>query len=118
MIMVEQVFAQAMLLSGEICAQQEPMLKVLCQSAVNSLTARLRPGLRPADCKADFIAAASLYALAALSELDEIGNLDRMQVGDVTMVRSSRSPAAACLRSQANLMMGPYLQDRFSFRGV
>ncbi len=118
MTLVEQVFAQAALLSGQIGAAQEPMLQVLCQSAVTSLTARLRPGLGPEDCKADFIAAASLYALAALSELDEVGNLERMQIGDVTMQRRSKSPAAACLRSQAALMMGPYWADTFAFRGV
>ena len=118
MSILEQVFAQAMLLSGEITQKQEPMLRVLCQSAVNSLAARLRSGLGPEDCRADFIAAASLYALAALSELDEVGNLERMQIGDVTMVRRSKSPASACLRSQAVLMMGPYLADGFTFRGV
>lgn len=118
MTLAEQVFAQAVVLSGGITAAKEPMLQVLCQSAVNSLTARLRSALSPEDCKADFIAAASLYALAALSEVDEVGNLERMQIGDVTMVRRSQSPASACLRSQAALMMGPYLADGFSFRGV
>jgi len=44
--------------------------------------------------------------------------LERMQIGDVTMVRRSKSPAAACLRSQAGLMMSPYTADSFSFRGV
>ena len=118
MSLIDQVFAQAVLLSGEITTQQEPMLKILCQAAVTSLTARLRAGLDPDDCRADFIAAASLYALAALSELDEVGNLERMQIGDVTMVRRSKTPASACLRSQAALMMGPYTADRFTFRGV
>ena len=118
MSITDQVFAQAMLLSGAVTKEQEPLLQVLCQSAVNSLTARLRPGLSADDCKADFIAAASLYALASLSELDEVGQLERMQIGDVTMVRRSKSPASACLRSQAALMMGPYLVDKFAFRGV
>ena len=118
MSLVEQVFAQAVLLAGGVTAIKEPMLQVLCQAAVNSLAARLRPALSPEDCKAEFIAAASLYALAAFSEVDEVENLERVQIGDVTMVRRSDSPAAACLRSQAGLMMGPYLADGFSFRGV
>ncbi len=118
MTLTEQVFAQAALLSGAVSTAQEPMLQVLSQSAVSSLTARLRPGLTPEDCKADFIAAAGLYALAALSEVDEVSNLEKMQIGDVTMQRRSKSPAAACLRSQAALMMGPYMADSFAFRGV
>ena len=118
MSLVEQVFAQAVLLAGGVTASREPLLQVLCQAAVNSLAARLRPSLSPEDCKADFIAAASLYALAALSEVDEVTNLERMQIGDVTMVRRSDSTASACLRNQAGLMMGPYLADSFSFRGV
>ena len=118
MTLVEQVFAQAVLLAGGVTAIKEPILKTMCQAAVSSLAARLRQPLTPEDCKADFIAAASLYALAAFSEVDELANLERMQIGDVTMVRRSKSPAAACLRSQAALMMGPYLADRFSFLGV
>ena len=118
MTLFEQVFAQAALLVGGVEAQQEQVLRALCRAAVNSLSARLRPNLSPEDCKADFIAAASLYALAAWSEVDEVANLERMQIGDISMVRRSKSPAAACLRSQAGLMMGPYTVDRFSFRGV
>lgn len=118
MTLLEQVLAQAVLLAGGVEQAQQPVLQALCQAAVSSLTARLRPNLSPEDCKADFVAAASLYALAAWSEVDEVGNLERMQLGDISMVRRSKSPAAACLRSQAGLMMSPYTVDRFSFRGV
>ena len=118
MTLVDQIYAQALVMVGRLSQEQEELLKVLCRVARNTLTGRLRPGLTPEDCQADFIAAASLYALAALSELDEVGSLERMQIGDVSMVRRSKSPAAACLRSQAGLMMSPYTVDRFSFRGV
>ena len=118
MTILEQVFTQAALLAGGVEARQEPVLQALCRAAVSSLSARLRPNLSPEDCKADFIAAASLYALAAWSEVDEVQGLERMQIGDVSMVRRSKSPAAACLRSQAGLMMSPYTVDRFSFLGV
>ncbi len=118
MTLLEQIFAQAALLAGGVDEQQEQILQALCRAAASSLTARLRPNLSPEDCKADFVAAASLYALAAWSEVDEVANLERMQIADVTMVRRSKSPAAACLRSQAGLMMSPYTVDSFSFRGV
>ena len=38
--------------------------------------------------------------------------------GDLTIRKGSRAAAANCLRTQAELMMAPYLKDRFSFRGV
>lgn len=117
MTLTEQVYTQALLLAGSDSKVNEARLQVFCQSATVSLTAQLRQGLVPDDCKADFVAAASLYALAALSETDELTQLNHIQVGDVTMKRGG-SAAAACLRNQARLMMSPYLQDDFAFLGV
>lgn len=117
MTLTEQVFAQALLMAGEDSQVSEDVLAVLCQSATATLRDRLQEGLTPEDCKADFVAAASLYALAAASEADEMADFDHIQVGDVTMKRGGTA-AAACLRNQARLMMAPYLMDRFTFRGV
>ena len=72
MTLTEQIYAQALLLAGELEQRQTELLKVLCQGANNALAGRLRDGLTPEDCKADFIAAASLFALSALSAADEI----------------------------------------------
>ncbi|MBQ8579494.1 MAG: hypothetical protein IJ448_02225 [Oscillospiraceae bacterium] len=118
MTLTEQTCAQAALLAGKLQPRQEQLLMLLCRSAVNSLAARLRHGLQPEDCKADFIAAASLYALAALSEVDDVAQLDKIQIGDVTMQRGGRSAAASCLRKQAALLMDPYCEDHFAFRRV
>ena len=68
--------------------------------------------------QADFIAAASLYALAALSDTEGMDGVEQMTAGDVTLRRSGNDAAANCLRYQAELMIGPYLKDRFCFRGV
>lgn len=103
MILNEQVFSQAMLLAGELEDQQEALLKTLCGAATTSLSARLRDGIAPEDCRADFIAAASLYALAALNEAGGV---------------QSGSAASNCLRYQAQMIIGPYLKDRFTFREV
>jgi hypothetical protein len=94
------------------------MLEVLCRSAENSLRSKLREGIRPEDCKADFVAAASLLALAALSELDDVAQMTQIQTGDLTLRRGSPDSAACCLRYQAEVMMMPYLKDRFAFLGV
>ena len=116
--MKEQVFAQARMLSGVEDAQQLELLRVFSQAAVISLTARLREGLTPADCVSDFVASASLFALAAFSETDPMTNAQQVQLGDVTVRPGGGSAAAKCLRYQAEMIMSPYCTDSFSFRGV
>ena len=118
MTLKEQVFAQAALLAGQLEGSRLEMLDVLCTASVAALTARLRPGLTPEDCKADFVAAASLYALAALNEVGDTDRLEEISAGDLTLRKSSADAAANCLRNQAEIMIVPYLKDRFSFRGV
>lgn len=118
MTLKDQVLAQALLLAGELDTRQTELLGALCTAATASLAARLRDGLSPQDCKADFVAAASLFALAALGSVDDAAQLEQFRIGDVTVYRGSRDAASNCLRNQAELMIAPYLKDRFSFRGV
>lgn len=117
MTLAQQVYAQAVLLVGDESDINTALLEIFSQSATNSLTVQLRAGLTPDDCKADFVAAASLYALAALAEADAMADVSHIQVGDVTMKRGGGA-ATACLRSQARMMMSPYLSDGFTFQGV
>ena len=118
MKLTEQVYAQAMLLAGSMVQEQEELLKLLCRSTCSSLESRLREGLSPEDCKADFIAAASLYALAAMAAVGDRDGLKEWKAGDVTLRRNTNDTASNCLYNQAELIIAPYLKDRFSFRGV
>ena len=118
MTLTEQIYAQARVLIRDLEDGDRPLLELLCRSAEVSLRAKLRSGVTPEDCKADFVAAASLYALAAMSEVDETAQMEQITAGDLTMRRSSCDAAACCLRYQAELMMLPYVADRFSFVGV
>lgn len=119
MTLREQVYAQAALLAGQLENQQADMLNVLCTAATASLTARLKDGLCPEDCKADFIAAASLFALAALNSVKDPGALAQFSAGDLTIKRGGAADTASnVLRNQAELMIAPYLKDNFSFMGV
>ena len=118
MMLADQVYAQSLLLSGDLTPRQSQILGMLCRSTVAALTSRLREGLTPEDCKADFIAAASLLALSALNGVDEEGAVEQITAGDFTIKTGGRDAAANCLRTQAELMMMPYLRDRFSFQGV
>lgn len=116
----EQVLAHALLLAGDVTEQQSQMLEVLCAAVVSSLRARLREGLTPDDCKADFVAAASLMALAALAGVSADVPVEQITAGDFTIRKGAVSHDAAsnCLRNQAEMMISPYLKDRFSFRGI
>ncbi len=118
MILTEQIFTQAMLMAGELEPKQETMLKMLCRGASASLVPRLREGITPEDCKADFVAAASLFALAALNDVTDESQVRQFSAGDVTVRTGNGDAASNCLRYQAQLIITPYLKDRFSFREV
>ena len=82
------------------------------------LAAEDAPGAQP-NCMGDFIAAASLYALAAFTETDGAMDPEVLRVADVTVQKAGASPATNCLRRQAELMIAPYLTcGSFSFRRV
>ena len=116
----DQVLAQALLLAGELTERQQMVLGALCTATTASLNARLREGLTAEDCKADFIAAASLLALAAMAGIAEDVPVEQITVGDFTVRKGALNHDAAsnCLRAQAELMIAPYLKDSFSFVGV
>lgn len=120
MMLKEQVFAQAMLLAGELDAQKTELLRVLCRVSTSSLAVQLKDGLTPDDCKADFIAAASLYALASLNSAEDTAALQEFKAGDLTVKQGggSRDAASRCLERQAEMIIAPYLKDRFAFLGV
>ena len=120
MMLKEQVFAQAMLLAGEQEPKKVELLRVLSAVSASSLAARLKEGLTPEDCKADFIAAASLYALASLNNAEDGTALQEFRAGDLTVKQGggSRDAASRCLERQAEMIIAPYLKDRFAFLGV
>ena len=120
MTLRDQVLTQSLLLAGELTERQTQLLGALCTATTASLQARLREGLTAEDCKADFIAAASLLSLAAMNSASNEEQTEQITVGDFS-VKNSRGgfdAASNCLRAQAELMIAPYLRDRFSFRGV
>ena len=115
MNLTDQIYAQALVMAGPLSPEQDALLRVLCQVAKASLAARLREGIAPEDCRADFVSAGSLLALAALSESD--GSPERFTAGELT-IQKSGGTAARCLRNQAELILMPYVRDGFTFLGV
>ena len=118
MTLKEQVFAQALMMTGELDGPQTDLLDALCGASTAALVARLRDGLNPDDCRADFVAAASLFALAAMNEAGLGMDMEEFRAGDLTVKRGGGDAASRCLRRQADLIIAPYLKDSFSFRGV
>ena len=119
MMLQQQVFAHAVLLAGELEEQETDLLQALCAAAAASLSARLKKGITPEDCKADFVASASLFALAELNSVKDGDALEQITAGDLTLRKvNSGDTASNVLRNQASLMIAPYLKDRFCFRGV
>ena len=120
MMLKEQVFAQAAILAGEMDQRQTELLRILCAVTVSTLEARLREGLTAADCKAEFIAAASLFALASLNSAGENETVQEFRAGDLTVKQGStgKDAASRCLQKQGELIIAPYLKDRFVFAGV
>ena len=120
MSLLEQIQAHAQLMAGPGSPQLTETLKTLCQASASYLERRLRDGLTPEDCKADFVAAASLLALAGLNSYRAEDFSEQVTVADFTLKTTTgyKDAAANCLKMQAELMIAPYLKDWFSFLGV
>lgn len=120
MMMEQQVYAQALLLTGQLEGKQAELLKVLCRAAASSLEARLKEGITPESCKGAFVAAASLYALADLTAVDDSTQVQEFRAGDLTVKKSGKDGAsgAPALQRQAEALMKPYVKDSFAFLGV
>lgn len=115
--MIGLVMDQVVRIAGANDPRQEVFLQLLCQAVVSELTEKLRADLKPEDCRAQFLTAASLYVLAAWAETDDNMNLQHIQVGDLMVKPGSRGSAARCMREHAARLLRPYCADNFSFGG-
>ena len=118
MSVADQVYAQVRFMADETAAENEALLRVLCQTVVAALTARLREELTPEDCLSDFVTAAGMYTLAIMAETGDLTGVEQLTAGDMTLRRGSTNRGADRLRSQAELLMAPYLKSAFTFLGV
>ena len=114
-MMKDQVFARAALQAGELDAQRQELLQVLCEAACASLEARLRDGISSEDCGELFATAACMYAMAALEGFSESVEF---KAGDLSVKKGARSEKSRELCCQADRLMAPFLKDSFVFSGV
>lgn len=113
MTVTDQVFSQAELLTGEPDASSRELLRLLCGAAVSALTAQLRDGVLPEDCREEFVAAASLWALSQWNRGEEV---QEFRAGDLTVKKGSTAPEG--LKQQALALLRPWLKSGFTFTGV
>lgn len=116
--MTQQVYGRARELADVEAGKQEKMLQILCWAALTALSARLRPEIAAEEYEAPLVEAASLYALAALWEVDPVNNCLQVRLGDMTLQPDSKGIGAQCLRQQADKLLLPYSRDGFIFQGV
>ena len=111
--MTDQVFARAVMLAGELNAEQQERLHLLCGVSIARLEAQLKDGLTAQDCGENFLTAAGCYSLAALGCFGP--EIQEFKAGDLTVKSGSGSSG---LERQAQALLAPYLKDRFLFAGV
>ena len=118
MTITEDVISQVSFMAPELIDCGEEMLRTVCASVVSSLTARLRDDIDPEDYQSEFVTAAGMYAVAALTELSDLSRVEQLTAGDLTVRKSNVNHAADYLRRQADMLMAPFTKAGFSFLGV
>ena len=106
-----------MLTAGFTQEERRELLRLLCGAAVSALSARLE--IPPEDCLEEFVAAASLYALAEWYCGKQRERFQEFRAGDLTVKPgegTALSPAS--LKAQAMELLRPYWKDSFRFQGV
>ncbi len=118
--MTEEIFELAKVL-GHVGTESEEALRRLCTVAEEELRGRMREGVAPEDCEAAFCMGAGWLALAGLCAGAGAERVEEFSTGGLTIRQGGGDSLerSAGLRRQAELVMGPYLEDRgFSFAGV
>lgn len=118
MTLTERVYTHARIMAHDLPEENQALLEAVCRAATADLKNRLRSGVEPEDCLEDFVTAAGMYAMAAMSDVTDLGQLEQVTAGDLTLRRKETDAAATCLRTQAAMLMAPYLEADFLFRGV
>lgn len=122
MALADEIYQMASVLAP--AQTDETILASLCRAAEQAVTARLRPGVTAQSCRDSFVYAAALIAVSYLPpSCQSAQQLRSFTVGEVSVTAADAaavSGAAACLRTQAELLMAPYCTSGggFAFVGV
>lgn len=117
MAIPDEIYATAAVFLGGQDERERAALMGLCKAAEAGLCARLRPGLTPDDCREALVCAAAWIALGQYAAGMQSDGVASFAAGDLKVTKQAAA-AIACLQTQAELLMAPYLRDSFRFRGV
>ena len=118
MALLDDIYTMAAVFAAPADDAEQAALRTLCQASADGLRARLRPGLTETDCRESFLCAAAWLALCAHSAGLGADGAASFAAGDLSVSLTGRSAAADALKTQAELLMAPYVEDGFRFRGV
>ena len=118
MNLTDQVVAHVRFLAPELIGDREDLLQILCNAAVTSLSSRLRADVEPEDCQGELVTAAGMCAAAALMDMAGDDRAEQFTAGDLTVRRGTGGKGAAYLRSQAAMLMAPFVENGIPFMGV
>ena len=116
MNLAEQIYAQALRMTGPLSPQQDALLRILSRGVKAELEGRLRRGVKTGEFRTELVSAGSLLALAAFCESDQ--SPERFTAGELTVQRGSGKETARSLRRQAERIMAPWLAGGTVFLGV
>ena len=104
---------------GKPAAEEEDVLRVLCDAAQLELAAVLREGVTAEECGDAFALAVALMALAGLETSRCAGQIESFRAGELSICSVDPGKKAGTLREQAARLMAPWAKDRnFVFYGV
>ena len=118
MTLAQQVCAQARLMAQELAEENQALLEAVCAASASELKGQLRDNVGAEDCLTDFVTAAAMMALATMTDVGSMAQLEHIRAGDLTLRRNSGDTMAQSLRQQAYALMRPYIKAGFSFVGV
>lgn len=106
------------LLGCRLPAEDEEKLDCLCAAATESMSRRLRPGVKREDISEVFTAAAAMTAIAMYMELAAApsGGVSAFTAGKMSVQLGGKT--ADAIRQSAEGLIGAYIDDGFAFRGV
>lgn len=110
----DEVLATASGLLGRVDHAISATLQLLCPSAVQSLAARLRPGVHDGECHDSFVLAAALYLLFLYDTLDG-EDLRSFDAGTLALTFAGREER---LPELAARLIAPWCEDGAAFLGV
>ncbi len=117
---VQSAYDLALLMTGSLSTTEQAQLALFCEAAYATYVRKLKPEQDPVDCEDALVNATAMLALASLADAGDLKGLEQFTAGEISIKLQSGSKSAAsdCLRTQAQLLMSPYLQYPMSFMGV